>query len=89
MRDIGWKAQVRLCVRCRRLSATGKKLPVVVAAIAREMGAVRLLGEYLPTAKNTVVAALYPTLGFTPAGDNYFVRTLERPDDDLVTAIAA
>jgi transposase len=37
VRDIAWKAQVRLCARYRRLSATGKKLPVVVAAIAREM----------------------------------------------------
>jgi len=27
--DIAWKAQVRLCARYRRLSATGKKLPVV------------------------------------------------------------
>ena len=38
VRDIAWKAQVRLCARYRRLSAT-KKLPVVVAAIAREMAA--------------------------------------------------
>jgi transposase len=37
--DIAWKAQVRLCARYRRLSATGKKLPIVVAAIAREMAA--------------------------------------------------
>ena len=27
VRDIAWKAQVRLCARYRRLSATGKKLP--------------------------------------------------------------
>ena len=39
MRDIAWKAQVRLCARYRRLSATGKKAPVVVAAIAREIAA--------------------------------------------------
>jgi transposase len=39
IRDIAWKGQVRLCARYRRLSATGKKLPVVVAAIAREMAA--------------------------------------------------
>jgi transposase len=39
VRDIAWKAQVRLCARYRRLSATGKKLPVVAAAIAREMAA--------------------------------------------------
>ena len=39
VRDIAWKAQVRLCARYRRLSAMGKKLPVVVAAIARGMAA--------------------------------------------------
>ena len=39
IRDIAWKAQVRLCARYRRLSAAGKKPPVVVAAIAREMAA--------------------------------------------------
>lgn len=39
VRDIAWKAQVRLCARYRRLSALGKKLPVVAAAIAREMAA--------------------------------------------------
>jgi hypothetical protein len=38
----GWltkQAHLRLCARYRRLSAAGKKLPVVVAAIAREMAA--------------------------------------------------
>jgi hypothetical protein len=39
VRDIAWKARVRPGARYRRLSATGKKLPVVVAAIAREMAA--------------------------------------------------
>jgi transposase len=39
VRDIAWKGQVRLCARYRRLSAAGKKLSVVVAAIAREMAA--------------------------------------------------
>ncbi len=39
IRDIAWKGQVRLCARYRRLSSGGKKLPVVVAAIAREMAA--------------------------------------------------
>jgi transposase len=39
VRDIAWKAQVRLCARYRRLSARGKKSPVVVAAIAREIAA--------------------------------------------------
>jgi transposase len=39
VRDIAWKAQLWLCARYRRLSAVGKKLPVVVAAIARKMAA--------------------------------------------------
>ena len=39
VRDIAWKAQVRLCARYRRLSADGKKLPGVVAAIACEIAA--------------------------------------------------
>ena len=39
IRDIAWMAQVRLCGRYRRLSAAGKKLPVIIAAIAREMAA--------------------------------------------------
>ena len=37
IRDIGWKAQVRLCARYRRLSARGKTANVVYVAIAREM----------------------------------------------------
>ena len=39
VRDIVWKAQIWRCARYRRLSSAGKKLPVVVAAIAREMAA--------------------------------------------------
>jgi hypothetical protein len=37
VRDIGWKAQVRLSTRYRRLSARGKNANVVNVAIAREM----------------------------------------------------
>jgi transposase len=36
---IGWKAQLRLCKRYRRLSARGKHVNQVVVAIAREMAA--------------------------------------------------
>jgi transposase len=39
IREIAWKAQVRLCARYRRMIAAGKKAPIVVAAIAREMAA--------------------------------------------------
>jgi transposase len=37
VRDLAWKAQVRLCARFRKLSASGKRPTVVVAAIAREL----------------------------------------------------
>jgi len=37
VRDIAWKAQVRLCNRYRRLVASGKAKTVVTTAIAREM----------------------------------------------------
>lgn len=37
IREIAWKAQVRLCARYRRLAAAGKAKVVVTTAIAREM----------------------------------------------------
>jgi transposase len=39
IQNIGWKAQVRLCKRCRYLTARGKHANQVVVAIAREMAA--------------------------------------------------
>ncbi|WP_371171536.1 IS110 family transposase [Aliiroseovarius sp. 2305UL8-7] len=36
-KDIGWKAQVRLCGRYRRLVARGKKMPLAITAVAREL----------------------------------------------------
>jgi len=37
VRDIAWKAQVRLCARYRRMLVRRKKAPVVITAIAREL----------------------------------------------------
>lgn len=37
VRDIAWKAQVRLCDRYRKLTAGGKRSTLVAAAIAREL----------------------------------------------------
>lgn len=37
LRDVAWRAQVRLCTRYRRLIANGKKAPVACAAVAREL----------------------------------------------------
>jgi len=39
IRDIAWKAQIRLCARYRRLSGRGKPATLVVTAIARELAA--------------------------------------------------
>lgn len=40
-----------------------------VAAAARAAGAKRLVGEYIPSAKNRMVAEHFAKLGFAPAGD--------------------
>jgi transposase len=37
VREVAWKAQLRLCHRYRRLAAAGKPKVVVITAIAREM----------------------------------------------------
>jgi transposase len=37
IRDIAWKAQVRLCKRCRKMIARGKHRNLVITAIAREL----------------------------------------------------
>ena len=39
VRDIAWKAQIRLCSRYRKLTASGKRKTVATVAIAREMAA--------------------------------------------------
>jgi FkbH-like protein len=59
-------------------------------AVAAERGAARLIGEYLPTARNGVVAGLYTRLGFVATDDPaLFVRPVGAPDlSGLDTAIA-
>jgi transposase len=37
IREIAWKAQIRLCARYRRMLARGKKKTIVITAIAREL----------------------------------------------------
>ena len=49
IRDIGWKAQTRLCKRYRDLSKTGKPQPRVLTAIARELaGFIWDIGQKTP-----------------------------------------
>jgi transposase len=51
IREIAWKAQVRLCARYRRLARTGKPANVVTAAIARELaGFVWAIARSVPPA---------------------------------------
>ena len=37
IREIAWKAQLRLCARYRKLARNGKPAKVITAAIAREL----------------------------------------------------
>ena len=39
MREIAWKAQMRLCGRFRTLTRKGKRSTIVATAIARELSA--------------------------------------------------
>lgn len=44
---------------------------------ARALGCTELLGEYIPTPKNGMVANLYPALGFAQTSGNRFTLSLE------------
>ena len=70
MRDSEADARIDLwLMSCRML---GRKVEEAIladiVARARALGARRLIGEYSPTAKNALVADLYPHLGFTEIG---------------------
>lgn len=49
VRDVAWRAQVRLCTRYRKLIARGKKAPVVCIAVARELATfIWEMGQVVP-----------------------------------------
>jgi transposase len=49
VRDIAWRAQVRLCARYRKLIARGKKAPVACMAVARELATfIWEMGQVVP-----------------------------------------
>ena len=56
VRDIAWKAQIRLCGRFRKLMARGKNRNTVVIAIARELAAFMwaIAGTFLPVQEESV-----------------------------------
>jgi len=54
-----------LLLSCRMIGRTvERRLVAVAAAEARAAGCSRLLGVYVPSERNTLVASLYPDLGF-------------------------
>ena len=53
IREIAWKAQLRLCARYRQLARSGKPADVVTAAIARELaGFIWAIARRVPPAAN-------------------------------------
>jgi FkbH-like protein len=48
---------------------------------SQRRGATRILGRFVPSAKNQLVAGLYPRLGFTPAGEEAGARLFTAPAD--------
>jgi FkbH-like protein len=65
-RDTAADARIDLwLMSCRVLGRKAEEAILAdIAARARALGARRLIGEYIPTAKNALVAGLYPRLGF-------------------------
>lgn len=73
---------------CRIFSRSAEQfILLTLLRHAAAMGVRRLLGEYRPTAKNAVVADLYPRLGFTALGDGWFAREVGAATADLRTYI--
>jgi transposase len=49
IRDVAWRAQLRLCAKYRRLIALGKRSPVVCVAVARELATfIWEMGQVVP-----------------------------------------
>ena len=58
---------------CRVLKRTMEEFIInSVISAASEKGYKKVIGEYLPTKKNGMVADIYPRMGFTPEGDGKF-----------------
>ncbi|MBF0383944.1 MAG: HAD family hydrolase [Magnetococcales bacterium] len=53
-----------------------------MVSIARDKGCVRLEGKFIPSAKNKLVAKLYPRLGYKPAQTDGEIQLWQLPIDD-------
>ena len=66
-----------LLLSCRILGRNVEEAVIAeIDAAARRDGATRLVGRYIATAKNPMVADFYPGHGFVADGDGVFVRDL-------------
>ncbi|HST73763.1 MAG TPA: HAD-IIIC family phosphatase [Acetobacteraceae bacterium] len=76
---------------CRIFSRTAEAFILRgLLAIARQRGVRRIVGEYVATAKNGVVADLYARLGFVAVGDGTWGLQVGAPESDrLATAIGS
>jgi len=71
---------------CRVFARTAEQFMLLgLERLGRELGAVALLGEYLPTSRNAVVADLYLRLGFVPvsADGRWWRRELTATSDHV------
>lgn len=76
---------------CRVFGRTAEAFILgALAQLARRDGATALLGEYIATARNAVVADLYARLGFVRISEDgrWWRRELAVPLDDLTSSIA-
>ena len=77
---------------CRIFSRSAEQLIMRhLIGVARDMGIATIVGEYLPTPRNVVVADLFGArLGFDPADaeGRFWTRDVAKGEGDLVTFIA-
>ncbi|WP_174300820.1 HAD family hydrolase [Caulobacter sp. S45] len=73
---------------CRVFSRSAEQLMLrELIGIARTRRLDRIIGQYLPTAKNGVVAELFSRLGFTKIDGSLWSRETDAPMNDLETHI--
>lgn len=73
---------------CRVFSRTLEQFTMhYLTEVARRRGSRRIVGEYLPTTKNSVVSDLYDRLGFAPQGDGANLWVLELGEERTLPAM--